>query len=128
MRDFEINTTLNNMLKGVNPVTKEKLSSEDVIMHPTVRKALKRAICVLDRTTRKLYSQWNPLNAGKRWSEIEDSCLKQAYITGISLNVLARIHQRREDAIRSRLNYLGIKSLSWQTVGIVDGTEVYELQ
>ena len=109
MRDFEVIETLRQILYGVNPVTAEKLSSHDVIMHPTIQEALQHALELCVSESDRKYFQWNFRRSNMRWSEQEDIELNHDYKFGCSINVIAIMHHRSERAIRDRLIHLGFE-------------------
>ena len=113
MNEKEMMETLKKMLEGINPVTDEKLSPDDVIMQPIIQETLSKAVAKLDWAFNCLYKQWNYQNSGMHWTKVDDYNLRDIYETGLPINVIALIFQRTEGAVRGRLSDLGIKPFTW---------------
>ena len=88
---------------GVDPLTGECLPPESVCNRPEIIRALH---CVLQHTAggRKRPS---PPNAGKPWTEADDSALLQMYDAGSDVGELKTHFQRSRTAIIRRLEHLG---------------------
>lgn len=94
---------LTELADGVDPLTGECLPSDSVCNRPEIIRALH---CVLQHTTggRKRPS---PPNAGKPWTEADDSALLQMYDAGSDVGELKTHFQRSRTAIIRRLERLG---------------------
>lgn len=88
---------------GVDPLTGECLPPDSVCNRPEIIRALH---CVLQHTAggRKRPS---PPNAGKPWTEADDSALLQMYDAGSDVGELKTHFQRSRTAIIRRLEHLG---------------------
>lgn len=78
-------------------------------MHPTIQKALKKAIIMSQAEEWHYRMQWTPTNSGSTWCKSEDSVLVSLFKNGLPINVLSVVHQRADAAIRDRLKYHGFK-------------------
>lgn len=96
-------TLLTELADGVDPLTGECLPSDSVCNRPEIIRALH---CVLQHTAggRKRPS---PPNAGKPWTEADDSALLQMYDAGSDVGELKTHFQRSRIAIIRRLEHLG---------------------
>ena len=96
-------TLLTELADGVDPLTGECLPSDSVCNRPEIIRALH---CVLQHTAggRKRPS---PPNAGKPWTEADDSALLQMYDAGSDVGELETHFQRSSTAIIRRLERLG---------------------
>ena len=96
-------TLLTELADGVDPLTGECLPSDSVCNRPEIIRALH---CVLQHTAggRKRPS---PPNAGKLWTEADDSALLQMYDAGSDVGELTTHFQRSRPAIIRRLASLG---------------------
>lgn len=96
-------TLLTELADGVDPLTGECLPSDSVCNRPEIIRALH---CVLQHTAggRKRPS---PPNAGKPWTEADDSALLQMYDAGSDVEELKTHFQRSRTAIIRRLERLG---------------------
>lgn len=93
------------LAEGVDPTTGEVLPDESVYNSPDVIRALFK---MLEATTESLDE--DPLcNAGKPWSDKEDSYLRGEFESKMKISDIAREHGRTYGAIESRLAYLGLK-------------------
>ena len=88
---------------GVDPLTGECLPSDSVCNRPEIIRALH---CVLQHTAggRKRPS---PPNAGKPWTEADDSALLQVYDAGSDVGELKTLFPRSRTAIFRRVGRLG---------------------
>ena len=93
---------------GVDPETGEVLSAQSVFNNPQVIRALFMAKNALDSLAKSEKREKTlPDNAGKAWSETEDSELLSAFDVGRSIKDIAAKHGRTEGAISARLIRLG---------------------
>ena len=100
------------LAEGVDPFTGEVLSNESVYNKPDVIRAL---YTLLEATTpntesSKATQALDPKrNAGKPWTEIEDNKLRDEFVEKKKISDIAKEHGRTNNAIESRLDYLGLK-------------------
>lgn len=100
------------LAEGVDPLTGEVLSNESVYNKPDVIRAL---YTVLEATAPKTEvpkpaKTLDPKrNAGKPWTELEDDKLRDEFAEKIKISDIAKEHGRTNNAIESRLVYLGLK-------------------
>jgi len=93
---------------GIDPFTGEIFPENSPYQHPDTVRALFKAIDALRRIQSKQVRQGNiPENAGRPWTEEEDSQLIKSYDGGKSIKTLSEEHKRTDGAIRSRLLKLG---------------------
>lgn len=98
----EIVRTLAN---GVDPTTGEILSAENVYNNPEIIRALFTLLEEVNKETTR-----TPLrNAGKPWTDIEDSKLRDEFLSKLKISDIAKEHGRSYGAIESRLEHLGLK-------------------
>ena len=96
---------LRSLAYGKNPETGLELDNNDVLSQPDVIRALNlgsESLKVMKKK-RKL-----PDGAGKRWEAEEDNKLTLEYHSNVSIQEMAKIHQRTTGAISSRLVRLGL--------------------
>lgn len=90
---------------GVDPTTGEILPAESVYNSPEVIRALFTLLEQVNKEPDK-----DPLrNAGKPWTDIEDDKLREEYRSNQKISDIAKEHGRSYGAIKSRLEYLGLK-------------------
>jgi hypothetical protein len=87
------------LAEGIDPGTGEQFPAGSPYQHPDTVRALFAAIRGLENPA--------PENAGRPWSQEEDSRLGQAYDSGKSVEELAQMHKRSKWAIESRLARMG---------------------
>ena len=88
---------------GIDPTTGEILPDESVYNSPEVIRAL---FTVLEAVK----TNNDPLrNAGKPWTEIEDSKLCAEFASKMKISEMAKEHGRTATAIEIRLDYLGLR-------------------
>lgn len=93
------------LAEGVDPTTGEVLPKKSVYNSPEVIRALFK---ILEATNN--IEEEDPLrNAGKQWSDAEDSCLRAEFESKMKLADIAKEHGRTYAAIESRLAHLGLK-------------------
>ena len=106
------------MASGVDPLTGEILPDDSILQRPQVIRALFYAICSLEYSRNAIGSpspgkqrqradRVLPQNAGKPWSEAEDTLLCEHFDSGIPVNDIAKVHGRTRGSISSRLVGLG---------------------
>ena len=101
-------TIVRKLAAGIHPETGEVLSSDSLYNHPQAVRALHRAMAALqfqderDRTRKFL-----PSNAGKPWSNQEDTQICDELLRGMSFEQIARTHNRTNGSIVARLVKLG---------------------
>jgi hypothetical protein len=87
------------LAEGIDPGTGEQFPAGSPYQHPDTVRARFAAIRGLENPA--------PENAGRPWSQEEDSRLGQAYDSGKSVEELAQMHKRSKWAIESRLARMG---------------------
>lgn len=92
-------TLLTELADGVDPLTGECLPSDSVCNRPEIIRALQHTAGGRKRTS--------PPNAGKPWTEADDSALLQMYDAGSDVEELKTHFQRSRTAIIRRLERLG---------------------
>jgi uncharacterized protein (UPF0254 family) len=108
MSPNEAKSIIEALANGVDPETGEVLSAQSVFNNPLVIRALFIATKALDSLAKREQREKTlPDNAGKAWSEIEDSELLSAFDVGRSIKDIAAKHGRTEGAISARLIRLG---------------------
>ena len=93
------------LAEGIDPATGEVLADESVYNTPEVIRALFKML----ETTANIEPEDLLRNAGKPWSDKEDSCLRDEFESKMRIADIAREHGRTYGAIESRLAYLGLK-------------------
>lgn len=88
-------TLLTELADGVDPLTGECLPSDSVCNRPEIIRALH---CVLQHTAGG-QKRPSPPNAGKPWTEADDSALLQMYDAGSDVGELKTHFQRSRTAI-----------------------------
>lgn len=96
-------TLLTELADGVDPLTGECLPPDSVCNRPEIIRALH---CVLQHTAGG-QKRPSPPNAGKPWTEADDSALLQMYDAGSDVGELKTHFQRSRTAIIRRLERLG---------------------
>lgn len=91
---------------GINPVTGEVLSDNDSCNQVEIVRALHTAILTMENAAAKR-TRPQPENAGKPWTEEEESQLISEYRSGIKGSEIAKLHNRSKGAIAARLAHLG---------------------
>jgi len=93
---------------GVDPFTGEKYGFDSPYQNPDMIRALFLAVKALEsREQNERRRSRLPENAGKPWSDQEDSVLARIFDTGASVYELAKRHKRTTGSIRARLEKLG---------------------
>lgn len=102
---------------GVDPGTGEAFAAGSAYQHPDTVRALFSAIHALEGPPGDRQAATKPAatapgkpapeNAGRPWSQEEDTRLGGGYDSGKSIEELAAIHKRSKWAIESRLARLG---------------------
>jgi hypothetical protein len=106
MKTWSTYDLISDLYVGYIPYT-EDIKLKDFLQQPEIKKALGEALEAMERFGNITYRQWVPVNAGQKWSEEEEQRLVVAFDRFLSVNTLAAIHQRTEEAIRDRLILLG---------------------
>ncbi len=93
---------------GVDPFTGEVFPSDSPFHHPDAVRAMYVALEVLDQIAKTMSKENRlPDNAGKPWNSQEDEDLIIGFEDGVTIQELARRHQRTVGSIKSRLVKLG---------------------
>jgi hypothetical protein len=100
------------LAEGIDPGTGEQYPAGSPYQHPDTVRALFAAIRGLENPApppvkTDAPQKPAPENAGRPWSQEEDSRLGQAYDSGKSVEELAQVHKRSKWAIESRLARMG---------------------
>ena len=96
------------LANGIHPETGEILPAQSSFNSPRVIRALFVATKVLERTVKCAERNDKlPCNAGRAWSEIEDTALISSFDAGVPVKKIAAKHGRTLGAIASRLVRLG---------------------
>ena len=100
------------LAEGIDPGTGEQFPAGSPYQHPDTVRALFAAIRGLENPAPRpaktdAPQKPGPENAGRPWSQEEDSRLGQAYDSGKSIEELAQMHKRSKWAIESRLARMG---------------------
>lgn len=94
--------------KGVDPITGELLSTDNVIRQADVVSALNAASKAVEKQlAKKDKCSQLPCNAGKPWSISEDKQVSDAFDQNETIAEIAKKHGRTKGAIESRLIKLG---------------------
>ncbi len=96
------------MADGLHPETGEAIDAASLYQHPQVVRALNRAVQALEfQQERERAKRSLPANAGKSWTNGEDSQICDELRRGINFEQIARIHNRTQGSIVARLIRLG---------------------
>ena len=99
---------LRRLSDGVDPTTGEMFPSGSPYQQPEIIRALFTAIEVLEKRCEIAIKRDNlPVNAGKPWTEEEQTLLVNRYDKGSTVKELSKEHNRTLGAITSRLIKLG---------------------
>ena len=94
---------ISSLANGKHPDTNEPVPPDSLFESPNVIRALYTAMSALEILKRRRPRQ-PAANAGQPWSDEEDSRLLAQYKGGVTdLGELARLHERSEASIESRL-------------------------
>ena len=85
----------------------EEIKLQEFLQRPEIKKTLSTALHAMERLDFITRAQWTAQNSWNIWSKEEDQRLVNAFDRCLSINSLAAIHQRSEEAIRNRLIMLG---------------------
>lgn len=88
---------------GLDPLTGELLPDDSVYNQPEIVRALYTALAELSPKAAKPL----PANAGKPWTEAEETKLIDEFDEDMKISAIAKEHGRSRGAIESRLNALG---------------------
>ena len=104
------------LIEGVDPLSGETLSSESVLHHAEVLRALLAALGALEASAARAQRRAQlPGNVGRSWSETEQASLVAAFKAGETTVALAAKHRRTLRAIETRLERLGLLSAAERT-------------
>jgi len=97
---------------GVDHITGEQLPTGSLYQHPDIVRALYCAIQVMEsarppRQPAAPRADSARLNAGRPWTEEEETRLAKSFDAGTPIETLAQEHQRSRWAIEARLARLG---------------------
>lgn len=97
---------LSALADGVNPLTGELLGRDSVCNRPEIVRVLNTAVSELDKLAKKRAKK-PPENAGKPWTEEDETALCQMFDSGATRRELCGHFKRTPGAIASRLVQLG---------------------
>lgn len=103
---FHAKEIVRRLADGVNPITGETLPAESVYNSPEVIRAL---FTLLEYANNKGNAGNSLRNAGKSWTDIEDTMLRDEFLAKLKISDIAKKHGRSYGAIESRLDRLGLK-------------------
>lgn len=105
MDEARAHTIVSALANGVNPLTGELFAVDSPYQSADVIRALYCAVRALDASARRRTRGQGAAssNAGKPWSEDEDSQLLAAFDDGLQLAELAQAHGRTRGGIQARL-------------------------
>lgn len=108
MEHKEAKEVLEQLAKGISPVTGEILAGESPFNDPRVIRALYFALGLFGPTEKPITRTKDlPAQAGKPWPPEEDKRLLDSFDAGVKPRKLAEMHGRTRGAIESRLAKLG---------------------
>lgn len=102
------------LANGINPITSETFPADHPCQHPEIIRALFNAITVIKKNTpppatyKKTSTAGDPAKKGVPWTKEEDSDLIEAFKKNLSMEDLAKKHERSKIAIEKRLMKLGL--------------------
>jgi len=92
---------------GLHPETGQAVSCDSLYQHPQAVRALNRAVLALEFQQARERRRTLPANAGKPWSNAEDTQICEELRRGINFQEIARTHGRTAGSIVARLIRLG---------------------
>lgn len=96
------------LIRGEHPDTGAALSSESVLQHPNVLRALLIGCAAMVATAARASRRAKlPPHVGKVWGTREETALKGEFESGMKIEQMAGIHGRTVRAIEARL--VGLK-------------------
>ena len=97
---------------GVDPFTGELLPEQHVCNRPDIIRALHTVLSAVTQAEEKA-KKAGPANAGKPWTEEEQTKLREEFQSGMKMSEIARAHERTRGSIEAKLAYLGLISESY---------------
>lgn len=98
---------------GLHPETGQTLPGDCLYQHPQAVRALQHALGALETQHQRLRVRRSlPPNAGKVWTDYEDAQLTEQLRRGITLQEIAKAHNRREGSIVARILRLRQKTIT----------------
>jgi len=96
--------TIKDLSDGLDPETKQPLSTDSIYQRPTIIRALCTAFELMDRAAQNRERKRRlPSNAGKPWTRSEDAKLCQRFDRGEKVFSMAMQHNRTVGSIAARL-------------------------
>ncbi len=93
---------------GLHPETGQTVSGDSIYQHPQAVRALNRAVLALEVQQAREHARNSlPANAGKPWSNTEDTQICEELRRGVNFQEIARTHGRTLGSILARLIRLG---------------------
>lgn len=100
---------LNVILQGIDPVTGEILPEDHFCNQPDVLRALHLAISALAESQQSAKPAPDPKrNAGRAWTREDNEALRRLYQSGVSMDEICQLLQRRVRGVNRQLEYLGL--------------------
>lgn len=97
------------LLEGIDPETGEVLPEGHLVFEDTAQQALALAVEVLlsqNPAGQRLVNKSGHLNAGRPWTKEDLAELRRLYESGVSIDEIARLTQRRVRGVRLQLNLM----------------------
>lgn len=102
------------LANGINPINNEEFPADHPCQNPEVIRALFNAITMIAKghhfhsQKKVILSPGEPAKKGVPWTKEEDRSLIDAFKENVSLEQLAKQHERSQIAIEKRLMKLGL--------------------
>jgi hypothetical protein len=107
---------LRRLVEGIDPETGEELPNDTVLHRAEVIRALLTSVEVVEEVSQRAGRRAQlPPSVGQRWSEDDERRLTEAFQAGQTIEILASNHGRTVNAIKSRLESLGLLTASQRT-------------
>jgi len=90
---------------GNDPETSQPVATDSILLRPQIVRALNRALSALVQQDERQRAK--PANAGRLWSNEEDTKVCEEVKQGIDFHEIARSHNRTVGSIVARLVKLG---------------------
>jgi hypothetical protein len=101
-------TIVRKLADGIHPDSGDVLTADCLYNHPLAVRALHRAMGALEfQDERERSKKFLPSNAGKPWSNQEDTQICEELRRGMTFEQIAQIHNRTNGSIVARLVRLG---------------------
>jgi hypothetical protein len=105
------------LVRGTDPRTGQELPADTILQRVDVIRALIASLEAVQESEQRANRRSHlPESVGQRWSEEEDTRLKEAFERGETTDSLALSHRRTVRAVEARLERLGLIQASDRTV------------